>query len=305
MSTTMRRSGLALVLTLLTPMAMAQAPSSSAPAASAIPMAASAPGSGYESAAAVPRRAAREDVDPVMRQGQIDQLATIRQRGSLRACVVPVPPIVQRTAKGEWEGFSIELALRLSSDIGVRLEIVPSNWVDVISDLLHRQCDAVITGLWRTSQRALVVNFTQPTATEGVYLMGLRHAGRVRPYPQGYDRTDVRIGRLDDPLQRQVLKERFPHAQEVVLDDARLLAELAADRIDAALVTTLAPDAILQTNVAQLHLPSRLPLAKTSAAIAIRKGDADFLNFLDTWLAIQHETGWMDERAMRWSQPAH
>ncbi len=259
--------------------------------------------SGYLAATSPPPRAQRTDIAPVLRQGQVDLLATIRQRGSLRACVVPVPPMVQRDARGQWIGFSIDLARQLAEDMGVSLDISPSNWVDVMPDLLHRQCDAVITGLWRSTQRALVVNFTQPTATEGVYLIAQRQPSPSRTFPQGYNREDSRIGILDDPLHRQVLRERFPKANAVVIDESRMLDELAAGHIHGALLTTLAPEVLLREHVQRLHLPSREPLAQTSAAIAIRKGDPDFLNFLDTWLAIQRESGWLDERARRWSQP--
>jgi len=260
--------------------------------------------SGYAAAESVPPRPAREDIAPIQRQGRVDQLATIRQRGSLRACVVPVAPMAQRDAQGQWTGLSIELAQQLAQDIGVSLDITPTNWVDVVADLLHQQCDAIITGLWRTTQRALVVNFTQPTVTEGVYLVGRRHAAHARPYPQGYNQPAVRIGIVDDPLQRQVLRERFPRAQAVVIEGTTLPSALADGQVDAALFTTLAPEALLLADPQRLRLPSRQPLAQTSAAIAIRKGDADFLNLLDTWLAIQRESGWLNERAMHWSRPA-
>ena len=33
-----------------------------------------------------------------------------------------------------------------------------------------------------------------------------------------------------------------------------------------------------------------------------RKGDPDFLNYLNTWLRFQHEDGWLDERRQFWAQ---
>ena len=36
-------------------------------------------------------------------------------------------------------------------------------------------------------------------------------------------------------------------------------------------------------------------------AIAVRKGDPDFLSFLNTWLDIQREQGWAQERARYWA----
>jgi hypothetical protein len=41
------------------------------------------------------------------------------------------------------------------------------------------------------------------------------------------------------------------------------------------------------------------PLSSTLAAIGVRKGDADFLNYLNTSLAFQRDDGWLDDRAIR------
>jgi polar amino acid transport system substrate-binding protein len=57
----------------------------------------------------------------------------------------------------------------------------------------------------------------------------------------------------------------------------------------------------VQAAPARLFLPLAQPLASARAAIAVRKGDPDFLNFLDTWLAIQRDEGWLDDHALHWS----
>jgi polar amino acid transport system substrate-binding protein len=35
--------------------------------------------------------------------------------------------------------------------------------------------------------------------------------------------------------------------------------------------------------------------------MAIRKGDADFLNFLNSWLKFQRDNGWIEERRRHWT----
>ena len=41
--------------------------------------------------------------------------------------------------------------------------------------------------------------------------------------------------------------------------------------------------------------------ARASVAMAVRKGDHDFLTFLNTWLTVHRAEGWLDERALHWS----
>ena len=79
------------------------------------------------------------------------------------------------------------------------------------------------------------------------------------------------------------------------------LASVLPGRAHAALVPTLAPRLLVQADPARLFLPLEQPLASSMSAIAVRKGDPDFLRFLDTWLAIQREEGWLEDRAIHWS----
>jgi len=38
-----------------------------------------------------------------------------------------------------------------------------------------------------------------------------------------------------------------------------------------------------------------------AAALGVRKGDPDFVIFLNTWLSLQRDEGWLSERASHWS----
>ena len=69
-------------------------------------------------------------------------------------------------------GYSVDIARRLADDLGVQLAFVETSWPDVIPQLLSQRSDLLLTGLWKNVPRALVVNFTQPTITEGLYLFG-------------------------------------------------------------------------------------------------------------------------------------
>jgi polar amino acid transport system substrate-binding protein len=50
-----------------------------------------------------------------------------------------------------------------------------------------------------------------------------------------------------------------------------------------------------------LFLPLGKPLSSTFTAMGVRKGDPDFLNYLNTWLAFQRDEGWLGERTAYWS----
>lgn len=247
------------------------------------------------------RPAAEPDIPPVMRPPAVDTLATVRQRGVLRVGIVQVPPMVMRDRDGRPVGYSIDLARRLADDLGVQVAFVESSWAGVIPDLLERRTDVVVTGLWLSVPRALVVNFTQPTASEGVHLVASRARAGERRTLAAFDRPDVTLAVPADGLLQRVAQARFPRARLQAAEDP--LAALVTGRADAALVATLAPEALLAAAGGRWFLPSPEPLARTAAGMAIRKGDLDFLAFLNTWLDLQREQGWLDERRRHWSTP--
>lgn len=240
------------------------------------------------------------DIAPVMRPALVDTLATVRQRGTLRVGVVQVPPMVMLDRSSRYVGFSIDLARRLADDIGVRVEFVETSWSEVMAQLLERRTDVIITGLWLNVPRALVVNFTQPTASEALYLFAARGQGGQRRGLEPFNLPGTRIAVADDPAHLAAARSRFPRAQLLPTHDDPLTL-LRSGRAQAAVLATLSPEAVLASQRGRWYLPSTEALSRTATAMAVRKGDHDFLAFLNTWLDIQRESGWLAERARHWS----
>lgn len=281
-----RTLGLALAL-LTAAAAWAQAPAERPPSSWVDPQA--------------PKRAPVADtVAPVLRPPAIDTLATVRLRGVLRVGVVQVPPMVMLDSSNTHVGYSVDIARKLAADLGVRVEFVETWWTSVMPQLIDGQTDVIITGLWMNVPRALVANFTQPTASEGMYLIASRARAAQRKSLDAFNQPGVKIAVSSDPAQQAVAKARFARASVVAVDDDPLLV-VSEGRADAAVVATLAADAVVATAPKRWFLPSAEPLARTSAGMAVRKGDPDFLAFLNTWLDMQRESGWLAERARHWA----
>lgn len=258
-------------------------------------------GAGYRDPQAPPPPAPWVEPAPVMRPSpMVDTLATIRQRGVLRVGVVQVPPMVMQGTQQQFVGYSVDLARRLADDLGVKLEFVETWWTEVIDDLLQRRSDVIITGLWVNVPRALVVNFTQPAATEGIYLIGSRPLARHLRTLEAFDKPGITIAVSTDEAQQRVARARFPKARVMPVDDDPLQV-LTEGRAHAAVLATLSAEAVVASAPGRWFLPVSQPLARTSAAMAVRKGDPDFLAFLNTWLDIQRDQGWLDERQRHWA----
>lgn len=249
---------------------------------------------------AVKRAPAADTVAPILRPPAVDTLATVRLRGVLRVGVVQVPPMVMLDRSNTYVGFSVDVARRLAADLGVRVEFVETWWTEVMPQLLDGHSDVIITGLWMNVPRALVANFTQPTASEGMYLIASRPLAAQRRSLEAFNQPGVKIAVSTDPAQQRVAKARFPLATVTPVDDDPLLV-VTEGGAQAAVVATLAADAVVASAPKRWFLPSPEPLARTSAGMAVRKGDPDFLAFLNAWLEMQRESGWLAERARHWS----
>jgi polar amino acid transport system substrate-binding protein len=261
---------------------------------------AAASGAGYVEADSPARRAAPQDVEPVPRAPGFDTLATIRKRGVLRVGVVQVPPMVLVDKDRKLVGFSVDVARRLADDLGVKVQFVETWWSEIIPQLLEQRTDLILTGLWQNVPRALVVNFSQPTTHLGVYLFASKPLAGKRRTLDDYNQPGIRIAVSTDPAQLAVARARFPRANILAVDDDALLV-VTEGRAAAAVAATLSAQAIVDSAPRRWFLPSTEALSATSAAIAVRKGDPDFLAFLNTWLDIQREQGWPQERARYWS----
>ncbi|MCY3777161.1 MAG: hypothetical protein OXH11_14395, partial [Candidatus Aminicenantes bacterium] len=47
-------------------------------------------------------------------------------------------------------------------------------------------------------------------------------------------------------------------------------------------------------------LPFDEPFSTEPAAMAVRKGDLDILNFLSSWITINQANGWLEQRRQYW-----
>ena len=260
--------------------------------------------SGFVDPEGIPQRPPAQDIEPVYRGPAVDTLATIRKRGVLRVGVSAVEPMVMHDDKGALVGFSVDLSRKLAEDIGVPVEFVETSWSQVIPDLLERRFDVIVTGLWVTPVRALVINFSNPTSVEGVYLIANRQMAGAFKTRDEFNRPEVKIAVYAGTVQERVARKMFPRATLVPVTGNEIELDAAlGGKAHAALVTTFAPRVLMGQAADKLFLPFAEPLQSAESALGLRKGDPDFLNYLNSWLSFQRNVGWLDERVRYWAEP--
>jgi polar amino acid transport system substrate-binding protein len=218
----------------------------------------------------------------------------IIERGTLRIGVSLFTPWVFKNKNGELVGFEIDVAKKLTKDMGVAPEFIFYDWRELIPALNDGQIDIIIAGMAITPHRALKVNFSSPYCTSGISLAthseGTKHIKSV----QELNRRSIKIGVISETVSEGLAKRVFDKASIVVFhksNDAK--NAIVTGKIHAYLEAKPIPRFIALDHPGKVDVPLSEPLLATKAGFAINKGDPDFLNFLNSWIVAREADTWL------------
>jgi len=232
-------------------------------------------------------------------------LNKIMDKGELRVCTEPAYlPFEMKTKKGKIIGYDIDMARKMSKEMGVRLKIVPTTWDGLIATLITGKCDIIMSGMTITQKRNLKINFANPYIVVGqTIMMQKKHAKTVkvaRDLDKPGNVIAVQLGTTGEMAARKFFKK----------------AKIETFETEAANVVLLGnADAIMHDQPANIlfmaskgkdklvHLDT--PLSFEPLGWAVRKGDPDFLNWLNHFLRQIKEdkvTNFHEKLNQKWLQ---
>lgn len=225
----------------------------------------------------------------------------IKQRGKVIVGMSSFVPWAMRDKEGNWIGFEIDVSRKLASDLGVELELAPTAWDGIIPALNAGKLDIIIGGLSITPERQQSVDFTEPYSHSGVGVAASKQLSADRKWPDDYNSADVTFTCKRGIMACQEVQKRFPKATLRQFDDtATAFQEVINGNADASVSSEPAPTFYTLRNPDQLFQPTKEYLLSGSEGMALRKGDADTIKTLNTWIAAQTESGWLKERHDYW-----
>ena len=83
-------------------------------------------------------------------------------------------------------------------------------------------------------------------------------------------------------------------------DDAIIHQELLVGNVDLWVTSAPKPAFVAADHPDQVFLPLDYKLTTSHVGFGIRKGDHDALNYFNNWIAIQHQAGFLKDRADYW-----
>ncbi len=230
-------------------------------------------------------------------QSMIEQVI---KRGTLRVGLDTFVPWAMKDKTGKLIGFEVDVATRFAKDAGVEAELVPTQWAGIIPALLTGKFDIIIGGMTIRPDRALKVNFSIPYDYSGQTLCAHKVLAAGFKKPEDFNRPDVTIGVRLGTTSVLAVKRVMPKANLRQFDqEPQLYQELLNGNLHA--VVGSLPTPAYQA----LKYPDKLfaitePFSRELIGFAVRKGDPDSLNYLNSWIQTVEAEGWLRERHNYW-----
>lgn len=232
---------------------------------------------------------------------QNSTLKQILTRGELRVGLEPgYVPFEMIDDEGNVVGFDVDMAKEMAAAMGVKLRIVRLDWNGILPALLADQFDIIMSGMTITPERNLWVNFADPYMTVGqTILLRKALADKVKSY-KDLDAKTYTVVTKPGTTAQEAVKKFMPNARVQLFEsEAAAVNEVTAGRADA-FVYDLPFNAIYFTRNKDKLVFLDKPFTHERLGWGVRKGDPDFLNWLNNFLAQLKGDGRYEEMYNRW-----
>ncbi|WP_303722838.1 transporter substrate-binding domain-containing protein [Malonomonas rubra] len=236
--------------------------------------------------------------------GTLEDIMDRGEKGILRVGMEPgYMPFELTNKKGEIVGFDVDMAKRMAKAMGVELELVSTAWDGIIPALITKKFDVIMSGMTLTQERNMKINFASPYIVIGqTILLKKDLAGKVDSYKDLNDSNYTVASKLGTTGE-QAAKRMIPKAKYISYEtEQEGVLELVNGKIDAFVydkpynVTALAQRGSSKIT----HLDE--PFTFEPVAWAVRKGDYDFINWLNNFLVQAKNDGTYDKIYNKWFQ---
>jgi polar amino acid transport system substrate-binding protein len=153
-----------------------------------------------------------------------------------------------------------------------------------------------------TPERNLKVNFSNPYEFTGMSMVANQKLAGGKMGLEAYNRSEVTVVARIGTTAAAAAKKFLPNAQIRLFDDeGQALQEVLNNRAAAMVASQPFPEFQTLKYADKLFLPlAGKTFTKEPIGFAIRKGDVDFLNYLNNWILVKNSAGWLQERYDYW-----
>ncbi len=229
-------------------------------------------------------------------------LETILKRGALWVGFDSgYMPFEMTNQKGRYVGFDIDMAKEMAKAMGVKFVPINTAWDDIIPSLTTGKFDIIISGMTITQERNLKINFADPYIIVGqTILINKKHAGKIKSYKDLNDSRYI-VTSQSSTTGETAVKILIPKCiYKSFKTENEAASEVLNGKADA-FVYDLPFCAVIMAMQGKGKLFFLdTPFTYEPLAWAIKKGDPDFINWLNNFLRQIKNDGRYDRIYNKW-----
>ena len=234
---------------------------------------------------------------------QADVLEDILERGTIRVGVSLFEPWSIQDESGGLSGFEIDVANKLAEDMGVKPEYKIYVWENIIPAVIKGEIDIIAGGMAITPERALKINFSQPYADSGISLATNTEKTRDIKRLEELNQESITIAVVSKTAANELAPRLFNKSKISVFGTAKEAEKAILDgKAHAWLASIPQPEFLALQHPDKVDLPLARPILPYKAGFGIKKGEQEWLNFLNAWVTAREADKWLSATHKYWFQ---
>lgn len=235
--------------------------------------------------------------NPASGGANISVVDKIRSTKRLRAAYVVYPPFVGKSGAGAPTGYFIDLMAQIAEAGGFTVEYEEAKWGTMVAGLESGRYDIVVSGIFPTISRSFSASFPEPVMYVG--LSGVVPIGDKRKWtPDMLKQSGLRIAVVNGEVGHEYVRRYLPDAKVIVLDTAditRSALEVQQGRADIAIAEAISMTEFSARNPGVRPVFIEEPLQTYGCTFMIRRGDPDWLAFINTSVSYMQASGVVEQ----------
>lgn len=211
------------------------------------------------------------------------------------------PPMNVKSRTGAFIGLEVDLANVMAKALGVRLQMVPKPFPELLAALNNGEVDMVMSNMSITPERTLMVSFVGPYMLSGRSILTRSSLLARASSPADLNRPDIKVAAIANSTGQRLAEQYLPNTRLITTwdyDDAiRILKSGEVDLVIADM--TVCKLAVMKNPEANL-LTLAQPLNIEPVGIAVSREDLQFQNLIANILKGIEDTGILDQLRKKW-----
>lgn len=210
------------------------------------------------------------------------------------------PMSVRDPATNSYKGYDIDVMTQLAADLGVTLEMVPTDWKTLVNGVVAGNYH--MTGSASISPARLKAAGYSDSYID-VEILPFTTADKADRF-SGWDsinNADVKVATTLGTTFEKSVRDWFPNAEITVVEaPARGFQEVLSGRADAFITSNIEGSTLLTKfpNLRQIEVSTAR--APTPIAMLLPQDDQVWINYINSWIELKKKQGFFETTAAKW-----